>query len=730
MASRALATAFVNIVPGTKELDTYLKKGLPDDAGKAGGPAGDRLGGSMGQSFGSKFKSALGPIIATAAAAFGAMAIGSFLKDGVTGAEELNKALGEVVSLTGTTGEEAAKNFGDFKTTVQDVSREFGIAQAVLTDGLYNALSAGVPKDNALEFLQVASAASIAGVTDVNTAVDGISTVINAFGLETADAQAVADSLFTAVKGGKTTFEQLSASIFQIAPAASAAGVSMAETNAAVATLTAAGVPTSVATTQIRAALVGLQKPSAAMTGVFQKLGYESAQVAIEEEGLQFALNAVNDAAGGSNGKLQTLLGSTEAVGAVNVLAGTGAKKFAQELAAQAEAAGATQAALEVIDPQRALDRLRVAFDNMKIAVGDALLPVFANLADTLTPVIYTLAPVLAQVMTGLAPILTSIVELLPTMLESIMPIIPAFGTLMEALLVLIDAGLSIFVDLLSSLIPVFVDLMPYFEDLLNDVLLPIIPQVMALVDALLPLVVEIFEALLPILPELLPQLLDLLQKIIMPLVPVVLLLVEAFIPLIEMVLPILIGLIEFLIPIFQTVVEFLADRLVGAVEDFTGALETGKGFIDGFGTFFEDTFTGISDFFKGLINGMIGLFEGFVNGSIEGVNRLISALNTIQVSIPSTPFTSGFTFGVNLPLLSKINIPRLAEGGYVDSPTTALIGEAGPEVVTPLKDFERMMGLDGSGKTLNYYAAPNQSIDAEQALFTAMRRAKVVANW
>ena len=35
MASRALATAFVNIVPGTKELDTYLKKGLPDDAGAA-----------------------------------------------------------------------------------------------------------------------------------------------------------------------------------------------------------------------------------------------------------------------------------------------------------------------------------------------------------------------------------------------------------------------------------------------------------------------------------------------------------------------------------------------------------------------------------------------------------------------------------------------------------------------------------------------------------------------
>ena len=39
--------------------------------------------------------------------------------------------------------------------------------------------------------------------------------------------------------------------------------------------------------------------------------------------------------------------------------------------------------------------------------------------------------------------------------------------------------------------------------------------------------------------------------------------------------------------------------------------------------------------------------------------------------------------------------MPKLADGGFVDRPTMALIGEAGPEVVTPLRDFERMMGMD-----------------------------------
>ena len=40
----------------------------------------------------------------------------------------------------------------------------------------------------------------------------------------------------------------------------------------------------------------------------------------------------------------------------------------------------------------------------------------------------------------------------------------------------------------------------------------------------------------------------------------------------------------------------------------------------------------------------------------------------------------------------------KLADGGFVDRPTYALVGEAGPEVVTPLRDFERMMGMDQAG--------------------------------
>lgn len=72
----------------------------------------------------------------------------------------------------------------------------------------------------------------------------------------------------------------------------------------------------------------------------------------------------------------------------------------------------------------------------------------------------------------------------------------------------------------------------------------------------------------------------------------------------------------------------------------------------------------------------------------------------------------------------------KLASGGLVTRPTEALIGERGPELVMPLDEFAKLTGQDSNGSTINYYAAPNQSLNAEQALFQAMKRAKVVGAW
>lgn len=123
------------------------------------------------------------------------------------------------------------------------------------------------------------------------------------------------------------------------------------------------------------------------------------------------------------------------------------------------------------------------------------------------------------------------------------------------------------------------------------------------------------------------------------------------------------------------------------------------------------------------------------VQKSVFGGATLQQAIDAITGQAP----VEGLAYSVDQLVEAVDNLSKqvdekgltpFANGGLVTGPTAALIGEAGPEVVIPLNRFESMMGMDGKGKSINYYAAPNQSLDNEQALFQAMRRAKVVANW
>ena len=348
----------------------------------------------------------------------------------------VEKGLREINSLFGLTGAEAEKNFGMLTKVAEEASKELGILQSDVVPAMYNAISAGVPKENIFDFIKVAGKAAIGGVTDLNTSVDGLTSIINAFGLQMSDAESVADSMFAAVQGGKTTFSELSASIFNIAPAAAAAGVSMQEVNAAIAALTAGGTPTAVATTQIRAALTGLQRPSEELDAIFQKLGFQTAQIAIESEGLGFALTAVKNASNGSNGQLQTLLGSTEAVAAANVLAGTGAAKFSAELDRQANAAGAAAQAAAEIDKSfgREMERTKVAANNLAISIGTTLAPALSAINSVIEKVI--------GYFSNLSPTTQKVVIVVAALAASIGPLLLGIGSII-AIIPTLTAGLA-----------------------------------------------------------------------------------------------------------------------------------------------------------------------------------------------------------------------------------------------------------------------------------------------
>ena len=126
----------------------------------------------------------------------------------------------------------------------------------------------------------------------------------------------------------------------------------------------------------------------------------------------------------------------------------------------------------------------------------------------------------------------------------------------------------------------------------------------------------------------------------------------------------------------------------------------------------FQDDIERIEKAFKSKIASMKGAIRG-LNAQIAGVNRALNmATAAVTTSVTGT----------------AVGLTPFAEGGLVTGPTAALIGEAGPEVVIPLDRFDSM--INSGQPPLNYYAAPNQSIDSEQELFMAMRRARVVVGW
>jgi tape measure domain-containing protein len=136
---------------------------------------------------------------------------------------------------------------------------------------------------------------------------------------------------------------------------------------------------------------------------------------------------------------------------------------------------------------------------------------------------------------------------------------------------------------------------------------------------------------------------------------------------------------------------------LPAAGESFMSFLGTvGEFFVD-FGQGFWKVLTAVGGFFKDAINGYLDLWEGFLNFFINGLNTLISGLNKLSVKLPATALTPAVNFGVNIPKIPNVSIPRLAEGGIVTSPTLAMIGEGGEsEAVIPLSK------LGKTGSTYN----------------------------
>lgn len=235
----------------------------------------------------------------------------------------------------------AIKDFSDFETKVTDVgnlfsatdkqindlkgelialSKEVPHSATALAEALFDVVSAGVPAGESIKFLNTAARLATAGVTSVTVAVDGLTSVMNAYSLEASEAERLSDKFFAAQREGKTTIEELSSSIGQVAPLAKSAGVSIDTLLGSVAALTKQGISTSQAVTSIRSALAGIIAPGTEAQELAGKLGLEFGATALKAKGLTKFLQDVIEKTGGNEQALKILFGRIEAVNGILAL--------------------------------------------------------------------------------------------------------------------------------------------------------------------------------------------------------------------------------------------------------------------------------------------------------------------------------------------------------------------------------------------------------------------------
>jgi TP901 family phage tail tape measure protein len=334
-----------------------------------------QAGAKKGQTSGSKFAGFLkGAFVAGIAIA--AAALVAFAAKGIKGFLDMNKKAHEVFTLIPEASDKMKKRLLD---GAREISTAYGIPVTDALQGMYNALSAGIPKENVVDFLRVASEAAKGGVASLADAVGAITTVLNGYGMEASKARDVSDVLFTTVVGGVTNFTELGANIGKVTPIAAALGVSFSDVGAMFADMTSklGDGKTAEAGTQLNAMLSELAKSGSVADKNFKELTGTSFPAFIREGGsVRDALVAMRESADENDASMIDMFGSLEAGKAALILTADGARGLNEALKDQETRMNATR---------DASNEMKDSFSDKLAVAGEKVNDIFRRLGEVFT---------------------------------------------------------------------------------------------------------------------------------------------------------------------------------------------------------------------------------------------------------------------------------------------------------------------------------------------------------
>lgn len=240
------------------------------------------------------------------------------------------------VRSLGVNSEELAANLGK-------LSKELGYqqSQVELTAAAYDVASAGFnDAASAADVLKASALGATGGFAELNEVANATTSVLNAYGASSKDAQKYVDQFIQTQNDGKIVVAEYAANIGKVASAAAGLKIPLAEVNAIIAQSTAAGVQAEVAFTGVKSALARLASGEASTA--LKPLGVNINAATLASDGLIGTLEKIQ-ASGADTGVIFKALGTEAAPALLPVL--NNLAKANELLENQKTSAGAAAAA-------------------------------------------------------------------------------------------------------------------------------------------------------------------------------------------------------------------------------------------------------------------------------------------------------------------------------------------------------------------------------------------------
>lgn len=228
--------------------------------------------------------------------------------------------------------------------------------------------------------------------------------------------------------------------------------------------------------------------------------------------------------------------------------------------------------------------------------------------------------------------------------------------------------------QMIQQILPVIQTIATVLMTVFTQVISAIWPFLMQLIGAVLPVVLSLISQLAPVIGMIATMLQPILNLIISLIQPILNLIMTALTPLLNIFMMVINTALRPITTIFQSLITILQGLITFITGVFTGSWST--------------AWSGIVQIFGGLWEGLVAIVKAPINAVIGLVNKAISGLNSISVTIPEwVPGVGGQTFGVNIP-----SVPMLATGGFTDG--VSIAGEDGMEAVISFKRAYRSQNL------------------------------------